>query len=72
MVKFLEPKYLKLLVIASILAIIALQASGNVPPLQTSPPPESRLTKIGRRIHQRFVAPVAGRVGRWNDQSRWR
>ena len=72
MVKFLELKYLKLLVIASLIAIVLLQASGDAPPLKLNPPVEPRLTKIRRRIHERFVAPIAGRAGRWDDQSRWR
>jgi hypothetical protein len=71
MVKYLEPKYLKFLVIASVVAIVLIQATGYVPPMQTSAPPEHQEIDVVHEVRQR-VEPIAGRPGRWDDQSRWR
>jgi hypothetical protein len=72
MVKYLEPKYLVYLVIASVIAIVVLQASGDVPPLQPSPPAEHNEAATWRNVRERVAEPIAGRPGRWDERSRWR
>ena len=72
MVKYLEPKYLVYLVIASVIAIAFLQASGDVPPLQPGTPAEHTEAQTWRGFRERVAEPIAGRPGRWNERSRWR
>jgi hypothetical protein len=70
MVKYLEPKYLKFLVIASVVAIVLIQATGYVPPSRPSPPAERKETEIWRDFRKWVAEPIAKHPGRWDDQSR--
>jgi hypothetical protein len=72
MVKYLEPKYLVALVVASVVAIVFLQATGVGPALQASPPLERYEAAITREAHGRVPEPIAGQPSRWDEQSRWR
>jgi hypothetical protein len=69
MVKYLEPKYLVALVVASVVAIVWLQATGVGPALQASPPLERYEAEVGREAHGRVPEPIPSR---WDEESRWR
>jgi hypothetical protein len=71
MVKYLDPKYLVALVVASVVALVFLQATGVGPALQASPPLE-RLELDVHDHRERVPEPISGHPSQWDERSRWR
>jgi hypothetical protein len=74
MVRFLELKYLVFLVVASLVAIVLLQVTGDGDALQADAPLvryEAELRAKGRQ-RDRDVEPMAGRAPGRGVETRWR
>lgn len=73
MVKFLEPKYAVYLVVASLIAIVLLQVTGEGQALQADAP----LLRLEVDVHDRrerlpTAEPIAGHPVRWGERTLWR